>query len=145
MFQWERVNDESHDDESFSQCGGAPFQMYSPGTGPFSARGGKTGTGRFAGLGDYIAPVAPSTTGGSWLTQLTDIVKQALPAYQQVKILREQEKRRAAGLPPLESEQLAPTFRVQGGLDPGTMNLGKIALWGGLALGGAFLFMALKK
>lgn len=122
------------------------MKLYSPRIGPFAIDRGTGGTGRFGGLGDYMPPIAPSTTGAtSWLTQLTEIAKQALPAYQQVKILREQEARRRAGLPPLESEQLAPTVRVQGGLDPGAMQLGKIALWGGLALGGAFLFMALKR
>lgn len=113
---------------------------------------------RFHGLGatpDYGAMLMNPTTPGmtppfappqpSWLTSFTEIAKQALPVYQQAKILREQQKRRAAGLPPLESEQLAPTVRVQGGLDPGTMQLGKMALMGGLAIGGGLLLMTVMR
>lgn len=96
---------------------------------------------RFHGLGaDVPATPAPAP---SWLTNLTEFAKQALPAYQQVKILREQEKRRAAGLPPLDTSQLAPTVRVQVAPDAGVMNLGRIALYGGLAIGGTFLAMSL--
>jgi hypothetical protein len=90
-------------------------------------------------LGQVTPAPAPST---GLFAQFTDILKQALPAYQQVKILREQEKRRAAGLPPLETEQLAPTVRVQAGLDP---QLVKMLMFGGLAVGGALLFMGLTK
>lgn len=97
---------------------------------------------RFHGLG--AEPLAPAPTTGLF-AQLTELAKQALPVYQQAKILREQEKRRAAGLAPLESEQLAPTVRVQAGVDPGIMNLGKTVLYGGLAIGGGLLLMTVMR
>ncbi len=91
----------------------------------------------------YMGEEAPPATAPGWLTQFTEFAKQALPVYQQTQILREQKRRRAAGLPPLESEQLAPTVRVQVAPSAGVMNLGRVALWGGLAIGGTLLAMTL--
>lgn len=89
-----------------------------------------------------FVPVQGASTQPAWLTAITEFAKQALPVYQQAKILSEQEKRRRAGLPPLDSEQLAPTVRVQAGLDP---QITKMVMWGGMAIGGALLLMTLSK
>jgi len=93
--------------------------------------------GRFMGLGEN--GTAPAT---SWLDTMSNLVKQAIPVYQQVRLLSAQEKRAAAGLPPLSADQLAPTVRVQAGVDP---QLGRMLLWGGLGIGGVFLAMSLLK
>lgn len=103
-------------------------------------------TGRFYGLGaepDYgsmlMQPTTPGIVAPSWMENITSFAKQIAPIYSQVALLREQSKRRAAGLPPLDPSQIAPTLRVQAGVDPGVMNMGKIALYGGLGIGAALL------
>lgn len=103
-------------------------------------------TGRFYGLGaepDYgsmlMQPTTPGIAAPSWMDSVTSFAKQIAPIYSQVALLREQSKRRAAGLPPLDPSQIAPTLRVQAGVDPGVMNMGKIALYGGLGIGAALL------
>jgi len=98
---------------------------------------------RFHGLGAVAPDGASATASPSWLTNLTEFAKQAIPAYSQIKILNEQRRRAAAGLPPLDTSQFAPTVRVQVAPDTGVMNLGKVALYGGLAIGGTLVAMSL--
>lgn len=98
------------------------YQQYVRRSGPFA--------GRFMGLGEE-----PATT--SWMDNITSFAKQIAPIYSQVTLLREQAKRRQAGLPPLDPAQFAPTVRVEAGAQ--TLNLGKMALYGGLAIGAAML------
>jgi hypothetical protein len=106
--------------------------------------------GRFYGLGaepDYgdmlMNPTDAKPAG--LFDQLASFAKQVIPVYQQTQLLREQAKRRAAGLPPLQASELAPTVRVQAGVDPGVMNLGKVALYGGLALGAVLVAKTLMR
>lgn len=69
------------------------------------------------GLGD-----AANTTGGGWASDLFKVVAQALPIYQQQKIMNMQLRRAEQGQPPLNVEQIAPPgVPVKIGIDNSTM------------------------
>lgn len=69
------------------------------------------------------AQPTPPTTGGFW-TSLVSTAQQVLPTLVQTKaqldIYKAQLKRAEQGLPPLKTEEIAPTVRIQTELGPQT-------------------------
>lgn len=98
-------------------------------------------------------PVATKT----FMQTLTDGVQQAIPSVitlantaiaikAQDKLAKLNVQRAAAGQPPISTteynEANAPVIKIQGGVDTGTS---KNLMYGGIAVGGVLLFLALRK
>lgn len=116
------------------------------------------------GIGGTVAAPKPSsmvttspTTGKTFMQSLTDGVQQAIPSIvtlantaiaikAQDKLAKLNVQRAASGQAPIDiatyNEANAPVVKIQGGVDSGTS---KNLMYGGIAVGLAVLFVAMRK
>ncbi len=91
--------------------------------------------------------VAPAGDTGSFLNNVTDILKSVLPAvagvYTAKQLIDINIERAKQGQPPIEQSAIAPQVNV--GIPPAQLDaitgVGKIAIFGALGIGAMFLFL----
>lgn len=92
-----------------------------------------------------ISAPAESGTGGSLLDTISSIFTQAIPAYTQYRLTKENAELVKQGKAPLDTSQMAPSVRVIAEPGQAAQNLTKIALVGGGALAGLFILTRMIK